>query len=61
MSCRKFLGTRKLKRGVVSWLGKIAKSLFIFLFFSFYFILDLLYRRECRKVSCHKGHTVTVT
>jgi len=31
----------------------MAKSLFIFLFFSFSFILDLLYRRECGKVSCH--------
>ena len=49
MSCRKFLGTRKLKRGVVSWLGKITKSLFIFSF-----LLDLLYRRECEKVSHHK-------
>ena len=33
----------------LSWLSHFTKSLFIFLFFSF--ILDLLYRRECRKVS----------
>jgi len=32
-------------------LSYFAKSLFIFLFFSF--ILDLLYRRECGKVSHH--------
>ena len=38
-------------------LGKITKSLFIFLFFYFSFILDLLYRRECRKVSYHKYHS----
>ena len=39
-------------------LAKQLKSLFIFLlyFFSFSFILDLLYRRECRKVSYHKCH-----
>jgi len=44
-------------------LAKIAKSLFIFLFFSFLFlfILDLLHRRKCRKVSCHKCHTVTAS
>ena len=36
----KFLGTRKLKRGVVSWLGKSTKLLFIFLFFSFIFFID---------------------
>jgi len=35
----------------------MAKSLFIFLFFSFYFILDLLHRRKCRKVLCHKCHS----
>ena len=40
----------------LSWLGKTAKLLFIFLFFFFYFILDLLYRRECGKVSHHKCH-----
>jgi len=34
----------------LSWLGKMAKLLFIFYFFS------LLYRKECRKVSCHKCH-----
>ena len=48
---------RKLKREVVSWLGKITKSLFIFLLF--FFLLDLLHRRECGKVSyykCHKCH-----
>jgi len=45
------------------WLGKMAKSLFIFLFFSFSFsfILDLLHRREYRKVLHHKCHIVTVT
>jgi len=43
----------------VSWLGKMAKSLFIFLFFSF--ILDLLHRRKCGKVLHYKCHTVTVT
>jgi len=32
-----------------------------FLFFSFSFILDLLHRRECRKVSHHKCHIVTIT
>jgi len=37
----------------------MAKSLFIFLFFSF--ILDLLHRRECGKVSHHKCHIVTIT
>ena len=42
-------------------LAKTAKSLSIFLFFSFLFILDLLHRRKCRKVSHHKCHTVTVT
>jgi len=35
----------------------MAKLLFIFLFFSFSFILDLLHRRECRKVSHHKCHS----
>ena len=39
------------------WLGKITKLLFIFLFFYFSFILDLLHRRECRKVSYHKYHS----
>ena len=39
-----------------------AKSLFIFLFLFFYFILfsftlDLLHKKECRKVSCHKCHS----
>jgi len=43
----------------MSWLGKMAKSLSIFLFFSF--ILDLLHRRKCGKVSRHKCHTNTVT
>jgi len=33
----KFLGTRKLKRRVVLWLGKTAKLLFIYLFFSLYY------------------------
>jgi len=34
----------------------MAKSLFIFIFFSFSFLLDL-HRRECGKVSHHKCHT----
>ena len=37
----------------------MAKSLFIFLFFSF--ILDLLHRRKCGKVLHYKCHTVTVS
>jgi len=40
----------------VSWLGKIAELLFIFTF-----LLDLLHRKKCRKVLCHKCHIVTVT
>jgi len=52
----------KYNKGYLSWLGKTAKSLSIFLFFSFLFfffsfILDLLHRRKCGKVSCHKCHT----
>jgi len=35
----------------VSWLSKTTKSLFIFLF-----LLDLLHKKECGKVSCHKCH-----
>ena len=35
----------------------MTKSLFIFSFLFFSFILDLLHRRECGKVSCHKCHT----
>ena len=46
---------------LLSWLGKTAKSLSIFLFFFFSFILDLLHRRKCGKVSHHKCHTNTVT
>jgi len=34
---------------------------FSFLFFFFSFILDLLHRGKCGKVSHHKCHTVTVT
>jgi len=40
---------------LVKWLSHY---LFLFLF-SFSFILDLLHRRECRKVSCYKCHIVT--
>ena len=46
---------------IVSWLGKTAKSLSIFLFFFFSFILDLLHRGKCGKVSHHKCHIVRVT
>jgi len=42
----------------VLWLGKMTKLLFIFFFF--FFLLDLLHRKECRKVLCHKCHIVTV-
>ena len=35
--------------GLMSWLGKIAKSLFIFLFFSYW---TYNYKMECGKVSC---------
>jgi len=38
----------------------LAKQLSYYLYF-FSFILDLLHRRKCRKVSYHKCHTVTVT
>ena len=37
----KILGTRNLKREIVSWLGKMAKLLFNFLFFFFYLIKKL--------------------
>ena len=38
----------------MSWLGKTAKLSFILLFFSF--LLDLLYKGECEKVSYDQGH-----
>jgi len=42
---------------LVSWLGKMAKLLFIFLFLSSLFLLSwTYYRRECGKVSHHKYH-----
>ena len=31
-------------------------SYYLFIYFSFSFILDSLYKRECGKVSCHKYH-----
>ena len=43
----------------MSWLGKMAKLLFIFTLLYFFF-LDLLHRKEGGKVSCHKGHIVMV-
>ena len=55
----KFLGTRKLKRKVVSWLGKTAKSLFIYIFFSFLFLLGLQLQdgvQESIMWLCHNGH-----
>jgi len=55
----KIFGTRKLKREVVSWLGKTAKLLFIFLFFSFSFLLSWTYYTEGSVGKCHI--TVTVT
>ena len=52
----KFLRMRKLKRGVMSWLGKTAKSLFIFLFLFFSFLFfsywTYNYKMEHGKVSC---------
>ena len=45
---------------VMTWRKRLSHYLYFF-FFSFLFILDLLHRRKCRKVSCHKCHTVTVT
>ena len=56
----KFLETRKLKRGMVSWLGKTAKSLFnisfSFLFFSFSFITKVEYGKISHdKSQSHKG------
>jgi len=44
----------KYNKGYLSWLGKTAKSLSIFLFF----YLGLITQKE---VSCHKCHTTTVT
>ena len=41
-------------------LDKIAKSLFKFFFFSFYFILDLLHRREYGKVSHSHSYMIEV-
>ena len=60
---RKFLGTRKLKRGVVSWLSKMAKSLSIFLFFFFSFLLPWTYYTEESVGKCHftKCYIVMVT
>jgi len=43
----------------LSWLGKIAKSLFIFLFF--FFSLGLTTHKKCGKVSCHKYQSHIVT
>ena len=43
----------------MSWLGKMAKSLFIFLFF--FFSLGLTTYKKCGKVSCHKCHSHIVT
>jgi len=45
---------RKPKREVVSWLGKIAKLLFIFYFILFFFWT--YYTRKCGKVSYGKCH-----
>jgi len=49
---------KRIRMDICYDLAKMAKLLFIFLFFSF--TLDLLHRRECRKVFCHKCHIVTV-
>ena len=61
MKKRDTLESGELRQVCCHDLAKRLKLLFIFLlyFFSFSFILDLLYRRECRKVSCHKCHIVT--
>jgi len=45
---------------VMTWRKQLSHYLY-FLFFSFFFILDLLHRRKCGKVSCYKCHTVVVT
>ena len=50
---------KRIRMDICYDLAKMAKLLFIFLFFSF--TLDLLHRRECRKVFCHKCHIVTVS
>jgi len=42
-------------------LAKWLSHYLYFFSFSFSFILDLLHRRECRKVSCHKCHIVTAS
>jgi len=47
-----------LKTWVMSWLGKTAKSIFIFLFFSFLLLLSWTYYTEG---STEKCHIVTVT
>ena len=44
---------------LLSWLGKMARSLFIFLFFFFSFRLTI--HKKCGKVLRHKCYTVTVT
>ena len=56
----KFLGMRKLKRRMVSWLGKTAKSLFIFLFFSFLFLLDLQLQDKAQESITWLCHNVTM-
>ena len=43
---------------VMTWQKQLSHYLYFFSF-SFLFILDLLHRRKCRKVSHHKCHTVT--
>ena len=50
-----------LRGGQYHDLAKQLSHYLYFFFFSFSFILDLLHRRECGKVSCHKCHIVTVT
>jgi len=52
--------TKKLRKLSMSWLGKMAKLLFTLLYFTF-FLLNLLHKRECRKVLHHKYHIFTVT
>ena len=42
---------------VITWQNSLVIIYISFLFFSFAFILDLLHRRECRKVSHHKCHS----
>ena len=45
-------------KNIMTWLNG---WVIIYISFFFSFLLDLLHRRECRKVSCHRCHTVTVT